>query len=249
MRGLLLSMLATFLVIPFANAAEAQQSSAGAKVRVLLTSGGHGFQQEPFYGMFDAMQDVEYTKMQMPQDADLLKPGLEDDYDCIVMYDMCKPGITPQQQQAFVALLGKGIGVVSLHHNLGGHAKWDEFRKIIGGKFVFADCEIDGKSYKKTPWSHDEHLKITVVDKKHPITRGIDDFEILDETYGRFYVAKGVKVLLKTDHPKNNPEVAWTTKYGKSPVCYLMLGHDANAYNNPIYRRLLHQAIRWAAGR
>jgi type 1 glutamine amidotransferase len=218
------------------------------KIRVLLTTGGHGFQADPFYAMFDAMKDIDYTKAQLPKDAGLLKPGLEDKYDVIVMYDMVA-GISPEQQQAFVSLLEKGIGVVSLHHNLGAHRDWDEFRKIIGGKFILAACTIEGRQYQKTPWSHDEHLRVTVCDQNHPITAGITDFEIHDETYGTYYTAPDLQVLLKTDHPENNPEIAWTKRYGNSRVFYLMLGHDAHAYGNPNFAKLVHQGIRWAAGR
>ena len=226
----------------------AQEPADAGKIRVLLTTGGHGFQAEPFYAMFDAMPDVEYTKAELPKDAGLLKPGLEKQYDCIVMYDMVR-GIEPEQQKAFVKLLETGIGLVSLHHNLGAHRDWDEFRKIIGGKFVLADQVIDGKPYKKTPWSHGEHLEVTVVDKEHPITKGLEDFEIHDETYGPFYTAPNNHVLLKTDHPKNNPELAWTTSYGKSRVFYLMLGHDGFAYKNPCFRKLVQQGIRWAVAK
>ncbi len=226
----------------------AQQAPQGQKIRVLITTGGHGFEAEPFFAMFDAMPDIEYTKAKLPEDADRLRPGLETQYDCLVMYDMAS-GFSPQQRKAFVALLSRGIGVVSLHHNLGAHRNWDQFRKIIGGKFIFEDCEIDGKHYAKTSWSHGEHLKITVVDPNHPITQGIGNFEIDDETYGVFYTAPQVHVLLKTDHPKNNPLVAWTLKYGNSRVFYLMLGHDRHAYGNPNYVRLVHQGIRWASGK
>lgn len=221
--------------------------AAEGKVRVLLTTGGHGFEAEPFYAVFDAMPDVEYTKAELPQDAGLLEPGLEKQFDCLVMYDMV-PQIAPDQQKAFVELLKTGIGVVSLHHNLGAHRDWDEFRKIIGGKFILADGVVDGQEFKKTPWSHDEVLRVTVVDRNHPVTRGVGDFEIHDETYGKFYTAPGIHVLLTTDHPKNNPEIAWTTRYGKSRVLYLMLGHDGKAYGNPSFRKLVHQGIRWAAG-
>ena len=88
-----------------------------------------------------------------------------------------------------------------------------------------------------------------MADKTHTITKGVGDFQIHDETYSGYYVAPGVKVLLTTDHPKNNPQLAWTTSYGKSRVCYLMLGHDGKAYQNPNYSRLVCQAIRWADGR
>jgi type 1 glutamine amidotransferase len=247
MKHLVSCFLIAALVACIASPLSAAQPQQG-KIRVLLTTGGHGFQAEPFYATFDAMGDVQYTKAELPKDADLLQPGLQDKYDVIVMYDMVR-GISAEQQKAFVELLEKGIGVVSLHHNLGAHRDWDEFRKIIGGKFILSECTIDGVQYGKTPWSHDEHLKVTVVDEDHPITDGIGDFEIHDETYGTYFTASNVHVLLKTDHPKNNPEIAWTTSYGKSRVFYLMLGHDGHAYANPNFGKLVQQGIRWAAGR
>jgi type 1 glutamine amidotransferase len=242
------AMAIALLALAATPAAAAEKGTSG-KIRVLLTTGGHGFEAEPFYAMFDAMEDVEYTKAEMPKDADLLKPGLEKDFDVIVMYDMCKPGITPQQQQAFVKLLNKGIGLVSLHHNMGAHQTWDEFPKIIGGKFCTAACTIDGKECEKSGWSHGETLDVKVADKEHPVTRGIDDFQIHDETYNNYYTAPDVKVLLTTDNPKNDPELAWVKTYGKSPVLFLMLGHDGQAYGNPSYSKLVHQGIRWAAGK
>lgn len=243
-RHLLLLTLATLGSLASACAVEA----AEGKIRVLLLTGGHAFEQQPFYAMFDAMGGVQYTKAEMPKDADLLKPGLERDYDVLVMYDMTAK-ISPQQQDAFVALLKKGIGVVSLHHNLGAHRDWPEFTRVIGGKFIFKEGVYGGKEYKKSTWAHGQDIPVTVVDKDHPITRGVSDFTIHDETYGGFYVASDVHVLLKTDHPKNTPQIAWTTRYGNSPVAYLMLGHDGKAYANPSYPRLVRQAIGWAAGR
>ena len=226
----------------------ADQPTGQGKIRVLLTYGGHGFEEKPFFAMFDAMTGIHYTKAELPKEAGLLKPGLEKQYDVLVRYDMVG-AFKPEQQQAFVALLNQGIGLVSLHHNMGAHANWDEYRKIIGGKFALRDCEIDGTKFKKSGWDHDQELKVTVADKTHTITKGVGDFQIHDETYSGYYVAPGVKVLLTTDHPKNNPQLAWTTSYGKSRVCYLMLGHDGKAYQNPNYSRLVCQAIRWADGR
>lgn len=245
--------LTVFAASLLALVATLAQDSAGAEdqpdpIRILLTFGGHGFEEQPFFAMFDALPGIKYTKAQMPKEAGLLKPGLQQEYDAMVMYDMAG-SITPEQQQAFVDLLRQGIGVVSLHHNLGAHAKWDEFTKIIGGKYVFADAVLEGKPYKPSTWSHDEVLKIQVADPSHPITQGIRDFEIHDETYGGFYTATDAHVLLRTDHPKNSPDIAWTKTYGKSRVFYLMLGHDAKAWAHPNYPKLLAQGIRWVAGK
>jgi len=57
-----------------------------------------------------------------------------------------------------------------------------------------------------------------------------------------------VHVLLTTDFPTSDPEIAWVTQYGKSPVFYLLLGHDSKAWTNPNYPKLLLNGISWAAG-
>jgi len=246
MRRFLAAMVLALFAAWLGNAASADEPAA--KIRVLLTVGGHGFDEQPFYNLFGQMEGVTYKKIDMPKDAGMLKPGLEKEFDVIVMYDMVG-SITPEEQKAFVDLLNTGIGVVSLHHNMGAHRDWDEFRKIIGGKFVVKECDIDGKHYAPSTWEHGQQMKITVVDKEHPITKGVDDFETEDETYGGYYTSPDVKVLLKTDNPKNNPEIAWVTHYGKSRVFYLMLGHDAKAYANPGFAKVLRQGICWAAGR
>lgn len=248
MRNLLVVSL-LFSVGCILSRAGAEPSPAdGAKIRVLLTYGGHGFDEKPFFAMFDALPGVSYTKAPLPESAERLKPGLEKDCDVVVMYDMFS-GLSDDQRKAFVGLLNAGIGVVSLHHNVGAHANWDEFRKIIGGKFIFQDCEIDGKKYAKSPWADGQHMRIHVADKEHPITQGLEDFEVHDEAYGTFYVAPDVHVLLTTDYATCNPQIAWTREYGKSRVAYLMLGHDNVAWSNPNYPKILGRAIQWAAGK
>lgn len=229
-------------------AAVEARAAEPAKLRVLLTYGGHGFQQKEFFAMFDAMPGVTYTKAEMPKAADLLKPGLQKDYDLIVMYDMAKE-FTPEQQKNFVALLEQGMPLVAMHHNIGAHNKWAEYPKIIGGRYFLERGEIDGKTYPPSKYADDQDMKITVADKTHPITQGIEDFDIHDEAYGDFYTSPKAHVLLKTDHPKNGPNVAWVNEYGKSRVFYLMLGHDSNAWKNPAYPKILFQGMHWAAGK
>jgi type 1 glutamine amidotransferase len=226
----------------------ADDAAADKPIRVLLTFGGHGFQQEPFFAMFDAMPGVKYTKAPLPESADMLKPGLEKEFDVIVMYDMVRK-IEPAQQEAFIALLNQGIGLVSLHHNMGAHRDWPEFRKIIGGQFVLQPTEIDGKEHSKSTWAHGQDLHIKIADKEHPITKGLSEFDIHDETYGNYYTASDVSVLMTTDNPKNDPEIAWVKKYGNSRVFYLMLGHDNLAWKNPKFPEILGRGIRWAAGK
>jgi type 1 glutamine amidotransferase len=247
-RGLWIFLIVVLVSVSVPAVSVGAGEKPSPEVQILITTGGHGFDAEGFYGMFRAMPGIRFETIELPKQAAVLRPDLRERIDCLVLYDMV--GELPSgARENFIALLRKGIGVVSLHHNLGANRDWDEYRKIIGGKFIFEACEIDGESYKPTPWAHGQRLKVQVVDKQHPITEGIDDFEIDDETYGRFYTAPGIHVLLRTDHPQNNPIVAWTTQYGASRVVYIQFGHDRGAYDNPNYRRLVHRAILWASGK
>lgn len=237
-----LLLLAGLIHIPFYCGAE---QPSNATIRVLLTYGGHDFEQKAFFEMFDNFPNIEYSLAELPKEADLLKPGLEEDYDVIVRYDMVN-SISSERRSAFLALLDKGIGLVALHHNLAAHIDWIEYADVIGGKFLFKHTTIDGEVHAPTGYVHDQEIDVRVVDKEHPITKGVDDFKIHDETYFKYYTSGTVRVLLETDHPDNDPEIAWVSHYGKSPVFYLMLGHDSKAWSKPEYSKLLLNGIRWA---
>lgn len=218
-------------------------------VRVLLTFGGHGFKQEPFFAMFDGMKGITCDRAPLPKSFEQLKPGLEEKYDVIVRFDMINK-IPPAQREAFAALLKeRGIGLVSLHHNLGAHRDWPEYRKIIGGSYLFKAMEIDGKPHPKSTYAHWKSTDFKVMDGEHAITKGVGDFKVTDngETYGRCYVAPGVKVLVTTNQERTTPEQVWVTRYGKSPVAYCMPGHGPEAWREPAYQALVKQAILWAA--
>ncbi len=240
-------MKKALLCLAFLPSLVAAQEPAGGKIRVLFTYGGHDFEQKQMYAMLDAMAGIAYTKCELPKEADRLKPGLEKEFDVILRYDMV-PKVSPEQQQAFMDLMKtSGIGRVAMHHNMGAHPSWDDYQSILGAKFIFKPAEIEGKPYTKSGWAHDQDMKITVVDKDHPITQGVEDFVIHDETYNKYYVASDVKLLLKTDHPKNDPQIAWVREFGKSRVFFYMLGHDHKAWEHPSFQKLLSQGIRWAA--
>jgi len=88
---------------------------------------------------------------------------------------------------------------------------------------------------------------VRVVDPQHPVTQGLTDFVIHDETYGGYEVLPRAVPLLTTDHPESSPVLAWAGVWGRSRVVSIQLGHDHFAYENPNYRKLVSQAIRWVA--
>ena len=216
-------------------------------IRALFIYGGHAFDEEGMYAMLDSFSDVTFDRAEMPMALDLLQPGLEEKYDCIVTYDSYTFPFTQEQTDRFKALLNKGIGLVVLHHSLWGFNGWAEFADITGAQFFFKDGNIiHGIEQKQSTWAHNEEIRVTIADKNHPITRGMNDFTFIDEVYGKGFVHPDVHVLWTTDHPKSERVVAWTHKYGKSPIFTTSLGHDKVAFAHPDFRQTIHRAIRWA---
>ncbi len=222
--------------------------NASKPVRVLIVTGGHDFEREPFFEMFKSFEGITFEEVQHPNAHARLTPEASRGYDVVVLYDMWQP-ISEESQAAFVKTLRNGKGLVALHHSLASYQLWDEYRNIIGGKWYTEKWKQNGVERPPSTFQHDVQFKVHIVDSKHPVTRGIQDFNIRDETYGNFEVLPKVKPLLTTDEPTSNRVIAWAHTYGRSRVVYIQLGHDHYAYENPSYRRLVLQAIRWVAGR
>jgi hypothetical protein len=135
--------------------------------------------------------------------------------------------------------------MIFLHHSLASYQEWNEFEKIIGGKYYLQSDTTDGEDIKLSTYKHDVDVPVEIVDQNHPILNGMDDFTIHDEVYGGFNVLPTVYPLLRTDHPESTEIIAWTNKYLNSNIVYIQLGHDHHAYEDPNYRRLVKQSIDW----
>lgn len=153
--------------------------------------------------------------------------------------------ISIEQKQTFINLLNNGIGVIFLHHSLASYQKWDEFINIIGGQYYEKRSLAAEDQDKASTYKHDVLVNIEIVDKNHPVTLGMEDFQLYDEVYGNFKVLPTVTKLLKTDHPESVEIIGWTNTYGHSRIVYLQPGHDNHAFADKNYRTLLKNAISW----
>ena len=218
------------------------------KIKVVVITGGHGFEHDPFFAAFDSFEDIAYVEANQKDHSELFETIDDWQYDVIVMYNMTQK-ISPQRQANLKKLLDRGVGLLAMHHALGAFNNWDEFKHIIGGKYQLEETTENGQNIPKSKFKHGLDMKISIEDTQHPITIGMSDFLIHDEAYGDYWFdEKENHLILGTDHPENDRSIGWVRKYGKARVCYLQLGHDAHAYRNGNYRWLVRQAIRWCAG-
>lgn len=226
----------------------ADAAPAKGKLRALVVTGGHAFQRDPFFAMFDSFADVEWREVQHPDANDSYAPEQRKSYDVIVLYDMVQK-ITDEQKAQLVATLKRGKPLVVLHHAIASYQQWPEYARIVGGKYMLAEGEMDGEKLPKSTFKHGVDLKVHIADPEHPITRGLEDFEIHDEAYGGYWISPDVHALLTVDHPESAETIGWTKTYGKARVAVLQGGHDQHAYNDENYRTLVHRSILWAAKR
>jgi len=89
--------------------------------------------------------------------------------------------------------------------------------------------------------------EVIVVDPTHPVTAGLKDFRIVDETYKYQWIDPHAHLLLATDDSTSDRPLAWSRTYRNARVCYIQLGHGLSAYNDAGFRKIVVQAIRWAA--
>jgi hypothetical protein len=209
-------------------------------IRVLLVTGGHS--HEPtFYSVFD---DPRFRTDVNPH-PNAFQKDFRSRVDVLVLYDMVDDLKDETKRKNVLAFVESGKGIVVLHHALGDNANWPWwYEEVVGGHFRFPSPSLDAtETYK-----HDQTVPVTVV-KKHPVTSGVDNFTITDETYRYLWISPKVDILLRTSNPTSDGPVAWIGPSRQSRVVYLQLGHDGQAYKNPNYRRLVANSILWAAGR
>lgn len=211
-----------------------------AQDKILIITGGHKFEKQSFFEMFDSFSDIDYDSIVQPAGNKMVHNRSVTKYDAIVFYDMFQD-ITDSQKSAYIELLKIGKGMVFLHHSLVSYQEWPEFQKIIGGKYLLASTENQSKSTYK----HDVDIDVEIVDQNHPITHGMKNFRIHDEVYGNYIVNDRVSPVLKTNHPESSKVIGWHHQYEKSRIVYLQSGHDHQAFENENFRALVHNAVKW----
>src|SRR6188768_1834837 len=90
-------------------------NSEGAKVRVLVVTGGHGFPREPFFKMLGSITNITFTHAEHGKNnATVFDRDDLSNYDALLLYDMPRE-ITAAQKSKFLSLLQGGTGLLVLH--------------------------------------------------------------------------------------------------------------------------------------
>ena len=248
---------------------------------ILIITRGHPFERDPFFEMIDST-GYPWSHVEHPAAQDLINLETQENYKALIFYDM--PGInfetappkpsffdpSAKFKKNFIDLLKKGIGCVFIHHAIAGWPNWEEYGNIVGGRFLYEERIVKGEKKPDSGYRHDVKYKV-MKDGEHPITNGIDDFDITDELYLAEIFEDDINPILRSDyefidknfysaaralegemfsnrnwsHQKGSNIVGWTKNYENSSIAYLQFGDGPSSYSNENFRKLIKQSIKW----
>jgi type 1 glutamine amidotransferase len=95
---------------------------------------------------------------------------------------------------------------------------------------------------------------VSIVDRDHPVTAGIQDFTVASEQY-YLHLDPTVHVLAKTVFSGEHIEwiagtempVAYVKTWGQGRIFYITVGHTPEDLQAPEVTRLIRQGMVWAA--
>ena len=229
-----------------------------ADPRLLVVTGGHPFERDPFFATFDTITPGRWSHAEQPEAAELLNPAGCAGVDVVVFYDL--PGIRftrsdpPTEtslpsalvQEGLGALMDEGKGLVFLHHAVAGWPAWEPYAHIVGGRFHYQPALLDGVAYPDSGYVFDVTHRVEVIDPGHPICAGLGDgFSLTDELYLYPVLTDSVVPLLRTTFPMDDPSLFFSTDLAirgernanhgwTHPAGSDLVGWVKNARNSPV---------------
>jgi type 1 glutamine amidotransferase len=211
-------------------------AQGGEKTKVLFLRGGgiHDWKTstQVLVPVFEKTGDFEIT---LTENLDDLNTDNLAKYNLVLFHTTSITFTQKEQAQALCDFVRNGGGWAGIHSVTDSFKNSDAYWEMVGGRFA-------GHGGGK--------FTVYILDKDHPITKGMEDFEIQDETYAHTYHKNScIRALLRMDKGNERQCMGWVQDYGKGRVFYSGLGHGKEAWTNPAWQRFFVRGMYWAAGR
>jgi uncharacterized protein len=227
------SLILTFALIVVSASMLSAKPAKKPPVKVLFEVNGccHDFVNLPkmLADKLTATGDFEFT---ITEDRDELMPSRISKYDVALFYTQGSE-MTPEQEKGLTEFVKSGKGYAGIHCASDTFKNSDAYWKMVGGRF---------KSHSSGTFE----VHFTV--RRNPITKGLADFKITDETYVHDY-HKDAKLNILARRVQDSEPSVWTQKYGSGRVFFTGLGHGKEAWENPTFETLVTRGLYWVAKR
>lgn len=222
-------------------------ASQPAKIKLVVVTGGHGFNQAGFVKFFDNFTDVDTTIVahsKPKESADGLERPEIKTADVVLLYD-APDTLNDDQKKIFLGLVDRGAGIICFHHALLAYQHWPDYERIVGGKYLLSTEKIADKDWPESTYQGNADIHVTVAPQKHPITVSLSDFDMKDEIYRGVRTSADITPLLVAEEKP----LAWARTEKQSRVVSMIIGHGAGTWSNPNCIKFMHNAILWTAKR
>ena len=235
--------LVCIVAMSFCPGAEAAEKPK--KIRALLIT-GDDVGVHPWREMSEATRkalvDSKRFDVRVCEDPHILESETAlKAYDVIVftIYSMRIKMIPKEAQENLLNYVKGGKGFFVQHLATASFAKWEEFGKLCGRKWVMGTSGHGPRSV----------FEAKVVNKEHPITKGMSNFKQDDELYAKLQGNEEINVLVEaySDWSKKTEPLVFTKKYGKGNVVHNAFGHDGKALMNPNVQKIIARGVEFAA--
>lgn len=150
-----------------------------------------------------------------------------------------------------------GTGLVGWHGGIAdSYRNSSDYLQLVGGQFAThpgkePSLRVGDETDNYLPYT----VEITDLGREHPITAGLEDFELESEQYWVLHDDL-IDVLATTTHPTQpyhpwhrpitSPAV-WTRLWGKGRIVVATPGHTPEVLQHPSVRTVVERGMLWAA--
>lgn len=175
----------------------------------------------------------------------------------VILQNVTMSTIEPDEFTGLRQAVEHGTGLAGWHGGIAdSYRNNSDYLHLIGGQFAAhpgkpADERTGEQADNYVPYT----VNIAPAAADHPITRGLDDFDLVTEQYWVLH-DDYIDVLATTTHPVRpgapwsrpvtSPAV-WTRQWGSGRVFVSTPGHRVEVLEHPSVRTIIERGLLWAA--
>ena len=153
-------------------------------------------------------------------------------YDGLIIYAN-HDSISASQESALKNFVQGGKGLIPIHSATGCFKNSEWYINTVGGQF---------KSHGVGTFNS------AIVNKTHPVSQGLWDFNTWDETYVHQKINPQMTVLMERVDGNVREPYTWVRNEGKGRIFYTAYGHNDSTWTNAGFLKLVNNGVLWAIG-
>jgi type 1 glutamine amidotransferase len=229
---------------------QAGEPAAAGKLRLLILSGANNHDWKATTPVLRKMyEESGRFTVDVTDDVPALTAADFAKYDALVCNYTTYPKVAGHRwpaatEKAFLDYIAAGHGFALFHAASTAWNDWPEFGDLIGLTWQMS----------KSGHGAYHSFAVRIVDKEHPVTKGMKDFQHLkDELYHRQLLHPSGHLLAtafsdkSTNGTGENEPMIIVIEHGKGRIFHNAMGHDAKAMACAGFQTLMLRGTEWAA--